>query len=255
MNVQDVLDLIEKVAPSALADEWDNVGLMCGKRKSKVTKVLLAVDITTDVLNEAISLGCDLILAHHPFLFSKLSVIDDKDVKSRQIIELLENKISVISAHTNADSADGGMNDYLANLLGLKDVKTTAFSKYMRVGKLAQDSTVEKFTTVVKEKLKLPFVLVVGDKNAPVKRVAVSTGGADVDEMIAAKKKYDVIVTGEFNYHKALDISEEGVNAIVCQHYSSELLFTWWMEEILLKNMPELDVLISNSQKEPFQLL
>jgi len=264
LQVQDLCDLLEKVAPLSKADEWDNVGLLCGRRNASVSKILLCVDVTTEVIEEAIQLGCQLIVAHHPFLMYKTNRIDAQDFKSDQILTLAEHKIAVISAHTNADSVEGGMNDYLAKLLGLTDVVVTDHSRYLRVGSLPTylrvgslptQTVVGSFANIVKQKLVLKTAIVCGDLEKRVKRVGVYTGGVSVPELIKAKELFDVVVTGEFNYHKALDLKEEGVTAILCGHFSSELLFTWWFKEILEREMPGLEVCISERQKEPFVYL
>jgi len=255
VKIQDILDLIERVAPAANADEWDNVGLMCGRRNAKVTKVLLCVDVTTDVIAEAIDTGCDLIVAHHPFLFEKINLIDDRNAKGRQILTLAEHKIAVISAHTNADSATGGMNDYLAGLLSLQDINTTEFSRYLRVGTLATPLSVAELAQTVKTKLSLKNTFVLGNLTDLVARVGVYTGGASVDELIAAKSVFDVVVTGEFGYHKAIDLKEEGVRAILCGHFGSELLFCWWLKDILARALPTLDVSVAERQGEPLTVV
>lgn len=252
IKVQNVCELLEKTAPASRADDWDNVGLLCGRRNAIVKKVLLCVDVTTDVINEAIETSCDMIVSHHPFIMEKINRIDDKDVKSNQILSLAENKISVIAAHTNADSVEGGMNDYLANMLGLKDTTATEHSIYLRVGMLTHKMDVKSLVSIVKEKLMLKTAIVCGDLEKVVTRVGIYTGGAFVQELVAAKDIFDVVITGEFNYHKALDLKEEGVSAILCGHFGSELLFTWWFKEILNRELPELEVCISKTQKEPF---
>jgi len=255
MKIQDILDLIEKVAPAANADEWDNVGLMCGRRNAKVTRALLCVDVTTDVIQEAVDKGCQVIVAHHPFLMEKFNLIDDLNVKGRQILTLTEHKIAVISAHTNADSSDSGMNDYLAKLLELDLPATSEHSRYLRIGTLATPTSVSELAQTIKAKLSLKNTFVLGNLTDVVARVGVYTGGVSVAELIAAKELFDIVVTGEFGYHKAIDLKEEGVRAILCGHYGSELLFTWWLREILEREMPELEVLIAERQGEPLTVV
>ena len=264
LKVENVCCLIERIAPAKFAAEWDNVGLLCGRRNANVSKVLLCVDVTTEVIDEAINNGCELIVSHHPFLMTKINSIEDSDFKSRQILTLAENKIAVIAAHTNADAVDGGMNDYLAKLLGVVDVKTTDFSIYLRVGKLGESNhsagtqanrgaiSVKSLVELVKKRLSLETAIVCGDLNKMVSRIGFYTGGVDAKELIAAKELFDVVITGEFSYHKALDLKEEGITAVLCGHFGSELLFTWWFKEILNRENPNLKVFISETQKEPF---
>jgi len=254
MKIQDILNLLEKVAPSACAEDWDNVGLLCGRRNAAVNRVLLCVDVTTDVINEAIEEECQAIIAHHPFLFDKISLIDDSDVKGRHILTLAEHKIAVIAAHTNADSVAGGMNDYLASLLGLKDVTTSEGSKYLRVGILPNSLNMSSLSKYVKEILSLKNAFMLGEPSATVSRVGVYTGASFVKELIDLKDLYDVVVTGEVKYHNALELKDEGIKAILCGHFGSELLFTWWFSDIIKSELPEIEVLIAKNQGEPLQV-
>ncbi len=119
MNVGEILNYINEIAPFAYAEEWDNAGLMAGSRTAEVRRILLCLDITSAVVEEAVGKKADLIISHHPFLFSKLNRLDLDTVKGRQIDVLIRSGISVISAHTNLDVAQGGVNDTLAEILGL----------------------------------------------------------------------------------------------------------------------------------------
>lgn len=123
LTLKDVIGQLEVLAPRSLAEKWDHVGLMVGSKNSKVEKILCALDLTDTVLHEAINEGIDCIVTHHPFLFKPLANIDLESEKGRMIAKLIKYNIAVYSMHTNYDIAEGGLNDYLAQLIGLQDVK------------------------------------------------------------------------------------------------------------------------------------
>ena len=122
MKVKEIAELIEKVATLDYAFSWDNVGLMVGDFESDVSKVMLTLDVTPDVVQQAIENRCSLIISHHPFIFEGVKSIDFSKSHGKMIKDIIENNISVYSCHTNMDSADGGINTYLAEKFGLEDV-------------------------------------------------------------------------------------------------------------------------------------
>ena len=118
-TVQDILQLMEGFAPYALAESWDNVGLMAGDRSQPVERVLCALDATGDVIAEAIETGAQLVVAHHPLIFTSIKAVTEDDAAGRALRRAIKNDIAVICMHTNADCAEGGVNDALAAALGV----------------------------------------------------------------------------------------------------------------------------------------
>ncbi|MCX8130634.1 MAG: Nif3-like dinuclear metal center hexameric protein [Clostridia bacterium] len=123
IKCKDIVSFLEKLAPPDLAEDWDNVGLILGSSRQVVEKVLVCLDVTDKVAEEAVSNGIDLIVSHHPLIFKEMKRITEDDFKGKLIYNLIKNNISVYSAHTNLDVADGGINECLAEIIGLREVK------------------------------------------------------------------------------------------------------------------------------------
>lgn len=135
--VKDLIRHLESLAPSALAEKWDNVGLMVGSKKACIHKVLCALDITEEVIQEAIKENVDCIVTHHPFLFAPLKQIDYDTAKGRMLRLVIKENITVYSMHTNLDIAQGGINDVLARLFELQDIKPLQITEEIKLCKLA----------------------------------------------------------------------------------------------------------------------
>ena len=118
-KVKDIAEYIESLAPKTLAEPWDNVGLMVGDMDSNVESVYVTLDVTSENIEEAVNCGADLIVSHHPLIFTSINRVIEQDVTGSIVRSLIKNDISVYSAHTNFDIADGGMNDILCDKLGL----------------------------------------------------------------------------------------------------------------------------------------
>lgn len=120
MQKEKLIRFLEKFAPKNLAEDWDNVGFLLGKREGEVKRVYLCLDVDSFAVKTAIEEGCDFILSHHPFIFKGLKSVTEENVQGKKIISLIENKISVFSMHTNFDSVEKGMADLVAEKLGWK---------------------------------------------------------------------------------------------------------------------------------------
>ena len=132
MTVQDILAMIDAVAPFETQEEWDNCGLLVGSPRQEVSGILFALDVTEPVIDEAIRLGASLIITHHPLMFSPVRRITDEDYEGRLITRMLANRLSMISAHTNLDRAPDGISDVLAALCGLSDIEAGCDGKLLR---------------------------------------------------------------------------------------------------------------------------
>lgn len=252
-NVKDILDYVEELAPTALAEPWDNVGLLIGDSEKPVKKVFLTLDVCEATLNEALEVGADLIVTHHPFVFSGMKRILQSDIKGSQIMRLISNGISVISEHTNEDCADNGLNVYLAKVLGVDNVQTFEDTTFLRVGELNDSMNCEDFATVVKDRLNIGTIRTTNVDMKTIKKVAVFTGKVDLDEVLAHKGDFDVLVCGELGYHSALTLADENVLAFECGHYGSENIFRQMMKEILTYKFPELEICVSECDSDPYK--
>ncbi|WP_040286629.1 Nif3-like dinuclear metal center hexameric protein [Sporosarcina koreensis] len=213
VNGHEIIQLFESWSPRRLAMEGDPVGLHIGRLNRRVEKVLVTLDVNEQVVEEAIGRGAALILAHHPPLFRPAKHIWTDTPQGRMIELCLKNDISVYTAHTNLDIAIGGVNDLLAQKLGLADLEilqkteegTGEAMGLGRVGKLPDNMTLREFAEHVKECLDVPMVRVVGDTERTVRKVGVL--GGDGNKYIHAAKRAgsDVLVTGDMYYHTAQD--------------------------------------------------
>ena len=221
-TVNDLVELLEELMPSNLAEDWDNVGLMLGRKGKTVKKILLALDLSKEVVEQAVAQKIDLIVTHHPAIFKKLKRVVDNDWQQDLLLTLAENGIAVYSAHTNLDCVSTGVNDVLAKLLKLEDIEILDDSNGLgRIGVVEEASLVE-YAQVVKSALKADYV-VVGDAGKKVNKVAVCGGaGSDLIDLALAKGA-DTLVTGDVKCHSAQQAVFSGLNIIDAGHQPTEL--------------------------------
>ena len=205
MLVADLLAVIEARAPAALAEEWDNVGLMVGRRERPVRRVLVALDLRAAVLDEAADAGCDTVLTHHPPIFPALAAVTGE--AAPLVLRAAERRIVVIAAHTNLDSARGGLNDIMADVLGISEtvaLRPADADPGAGLGRAgtAATGTLGELARRVADNFPGP-VAHTGDPDTPITRVACCTGsGASLigDAAAAGAQAY---VTGDLKYHDA----------------------------------------------------
>lgn len=226
------MELMETIAPKYLAENWDNVGLQVGDEEKEVKKILVALDVTMEVIEEAIEKKVDLIVTHHPFLlFQKIETITKQDILGMKIYALIEHKIAVCSAHTNLDIVKGGINDILAEKIGLTDCAVLEITNNStqdgigRIGNLKEAISFEAFVKQLKELFEINETNIghfVGKKEKQIQRVAVC-GGSGVSFMQEANRKgADVLVTGDLKFHEAQTALDLGLCIADITHYASE---------------------------------
>lgn len=243
VKINSIIKMMEKIAPVMLAENWDNVGLMVGEKNSEAERVLVALDGIDGVIEEAIDKNCQMIITHHPLIFKPIKNITSESALGRRIIKLIKNNIALYSAHTNLDIADGGTNDVLANMLGLKNVENLCPPVFenMGLGKtgvLDKEVSFGKFIDDVKIALNLDNVVVCGDKNKIIKKVGVGTGACSDYEYLKRAKDCgcDAYVTGDVGYHDAQNAFDLDICLIDAGHYGTEVIV---VEEII-KRLEEL---------------
>ena len=218
MTVQDILSMINAVAPFDTAEEWDNCGLLVGSPRREVTGILFALDVTDPVIDEAVHLGASLIITHHPLMFSPVRRITDEDCEGRLISRLLENRLSLIAAHTNLDRAPDGINDVLAALCGLSDISGHDF---FRSGTLNLPVSVHEYADQLAESLST-VVRVYGSSERMLNRVGLSSGSGGDSWTDASAACCDAFVTGEIHHHVALAAVDAGLVIFECGHFATE---------------------------------
>ena len=237
MKIFDVCAEIESYAPLNLAEDFDNVGLIVGNSGEDVTSVVLTLDVDMEVAQEAKELGANLIVSHHPLIFEPVNQINNSSPIGRLLLYLIENRIAVYSAHTNLDSAKGGLNDILAGIAGLEDcVPLTGENEESglgRIGKAQAGTTVEILAKRLKAVLGLPYIRFTGDGQREVVRVALCTGSGGSLVKDAIKNSAQVYITGDMKYHGVREAVDSGLNIIELGHYDSEITATRLFEKIL----------------------
>ena len=227
VKCRDIMWMMEDMAPAKYAEQWDNPGLNIGDPDADINKILVALDATENVIDEAIAKGADMIITHHPLLFHAVKKINYNMPDGRKIMKLIKNNINHFAAHTNLDAAKGGTNDRLADIIGLKDISVLSEGQFDeigigRVGIIDGDTTMGMLAVRIKEGLGLDAVRVTGNLSRKVKKVALCTGaGAEfIDD--AVKAKCDVYVTSDIKYHEAMDAVDKDICLIDATNYATE---------------------------------
>ncbi len=221
MTNRDIFDYLCELAPLELQLGFDNAGFLVGNKDAHVKRVLLSLDVTDDVIEEAIRIGAELIVSHHPLIWTPLKTLTMDDLTSRKLIRLVRHDISVISMHTNLDITEGGVNDVLISLLGAKCTGSLDSDNCGRVGELEEEVGLEDFLKRCKRALSVNGLRYV-DGGRGVKRLAVM-GGAGADAMhCAIEKGCDTYVTADIKYHQFLEAKELGLNLIDADHFCTE---------------------------------
>lgn len=256
-TVHDILTHLETLAPSHMKMDWDNVGLLCGSRRTAVTKVLVALDPFEGVCREAKDFGAELILTHHPLIFQPVKAVTDETSLGRAIQLLCENHISAINAHTNLDCAPGGVNDRLAAVLGLQNltvIDPMGTDEHGRQWGLLRQGTVKEqsladFLHTVKSSLHCEGLRYV-DGGKPVHRVAVGGGACAGELQDAVKAGCDTFVTSDIKYNQFWDAQDLGLNLIDAGHFYTENPITAFLAEEIAATFPDLEVKISETHAD-----
>ena len=246
-TVREIESFLYGWAPRELAESWDNVGLLVGDPEATVERVLVALDITPQVAEEALERGCQLIVAHHPVMncaWHPVQTVRADDRQGRTLTALLRGGVASICMHTNLDAAEGGVNDILAEKLGLTQPEMLTEEKIGRIGTLKCEIPLVEFTHSVIELLGCNGLRYV-DAGRPVHRVAVGGGacGCYIPQAIAAG--CDTFVTSDLKYNDFLDT--EGLNLIDAGHFPTENVVCPALRDRLAEAFPAVDVLCSTS--------
>lgn len=257
IRAKDIVRAIEGAASLELAYSWDNSGFLCGDIEKKVRKVYITLDVNKYTVDEAVKAGADMIVSHHPIMFGGIKQIQYEKPQGYIIKQLIENNIALYAAHTSMDTANGGINDMLAEKLSVTDTdiieKNDKYPKcgLGRIGKVKR-TTLREFALHVKYALKTPFVRVCGNLDSVVECVAV--GGGACDDIIpeALAMGADVMVTADMKYHISMDSVESGICVIDAGHFPTEV----FVIDIFGKCLENVDVeIIKSTQKDVFRVI
>ena len=263
MLCKEIIQVIENAYPKSCAMQWDNVGLLVGRQEKEVKRIYVALDLTDDVLEAAIRLKADMIVTHHPLIFSAMKKITDEDFIGRRIIRMIQNDISCYAMHTNYDVM--GMADLAGNLLGMSDpqiLEVTCMDNPVdhspkgigKVADLLHAVSLEQYCACIKETFHLEHVKVFGDLNSEIQRTAISPGAGKSMIDAAVLAGADVLVTGDIDHHSGIDAVARGLAVIDAGHYGLEHIFIRDLAGYLRENTHNIEI-IETELCHPFQIV
>lgn len=262
VSVKDIINEIESIAPKFLKESYDNVGLMVGYEDKEIHRVLLALDCTKDVINEAKKNKSDLIITHHPLLFKSPKNIIKGDLVGEKIIDLIKEDICLYSCHTNLDSAKNGINETIVRMLGFEcngiiepsELKDHEEEGIGRIAKLDKAMPLQEVIEVVKEKLNIKHMRVVRGRKE-VQNIAIINGSGQDLFYKAKKMGVDCIISGDTTYHFASDFKEMGISIIDAGHFSTEWLVFVKTLEFLKDKFPNVQFINSSRCSDPYEFI
>lgn len=266
-TVADIVRILETLASPSLAETWDNVGLQVGDPRRTVTTVWTALDPTPRVIRAACDSRVDLLVTHHPLIFRALKRIDGATAQGASILDAVIHGLAIYAMHTNFDAAAGGLNDVLAERIGLKRVEPLGVeagalpgaSGIGRVGRIAPGLTVRALAQVVKRKLLIDRVRVVGDPGKRIERVALVAGSGGSLLSLFLQSRAELFVTGDLRYHDAREIEAAGKAAIDIGHFHSEQIMAEdvavRLQRRLQRRRPPVHVEACTLENDPFLFL
>ena len=266
MKLKEILGALEEYAPLALQDGYDNAGLQIGLAEdADITGALLCLEVTEDIVNEAVLRGCNLIVSHHPILFRPVKSINSDDYIGRTILTAIRNNIAIYSAHTNLDVALGGVNFKIAEKLGLKDIEFLSPKEYVVNGKtikagegviatLSTPTSKRAFMENVKEVFRLRSLRVNNADKRTISRVAICGGSGSFLIPTAVEKGVDAFITGEIGYHHFFGYDNE-ILLMEIGHYESEQYTIDLLRDIVTRFAPTLYVCKAETNTNPINYL
>jgi len=242
ITVQHVAEVMNRIAPRQLAEDWDNPGLLVGSFNSEVEKIFVSLDVTDEVINAAVNFGANLIIAHHPLIFRSVKNFRTDLPLGKKLETLIKNDIAVFAAHTNLDSVQGGVNDVLAEKLRLVEVKMFGDEEISlgRIGKLPEKMTAKNFALHVKKSLNCESVRLVDAGDFQIEKVGLCSGaGSDI---ISKAKFYgaQAFVTGDLKYHEAQSAIENKIHVVDAGHFATEFPIVHALAKILATEFEKL---------------
>jgi len=271
-TVADIIEVMGAIAPTRLAEAWDNVGLQVGQKDWPVKKIWIALDPSPDVVSAACQKNIDLLITHHPLIFKPLRSIDFNSATGNSIRLAAQNQLALFAAHTNFDSAAGGLNDTLAQRIGLANLKTLdksgdsgdiyplqATNKEWglgRIGELAKSQDLRSFALDIKKTLGLASVKVAGDLSLTITRAAVCTGSGSSLMKVFLASGAQAFISGDLHYHDAKEVQTAKRGLIDIGHFASEHLIIEVLAQRLSRLLTDKDFNVTVAayrlEKDPF---
>lgn len=260
-DLKTIINIIDRTSPFSLAEDWDNSGIQVNSGSRLINRILVALDPTIEAVKKAVSVNAELLLTHHPLIFRKLSCIDTDEYPGDVIKESIKNDISIVSFHTNLDSAATGLNHILAEKLGLENIEVLqqkdgpfADSGLGRIGDLPEEENFFDLAARIKEIFNISGLKVSGPGDRLIKRAAVVGGSGGDMIKAAAEKGADLLITGDISHHDALTAGSCNINIIDAGHFNTEKTalnaYTHKLEEVFKDHDMDIDITIEIFDEE-----
>jgi len=264
MKIASLNSYLSEVFPPSLQESFDNTGEQILFHEDDIRGIYISLDLDNEVIADALSLGCNLIVSHHPFIFRAVKSVKTDNFKSAQLVELISNRVSVYSMHTNMDRL---MATYLSNFLGYGGGEILfptgevngEPTGYGSLVELPQEVKLKDVLENTKGKLSLDFITYAGDLNKEISTIAFfnGSGGSQIEKIIEARRP-DCIITGDVGYHNVKSAIDSGVAVIDAGHFGTEIVFKQKIYEIITERLnnlkEEVTVVISDVEKNPFKV-
>lgn len=244
MRICELIEKLNEKYPFDLQEEWDNSGLQIGNPENELKGVVLSLDLEEETVDKAIGNDANLIITHHPYLFSPTNSIDFRDSFYNRLQKCIKNDITVYAFHTNLDIAEGGVNDNLANILGLRDVRSLEIGKELGLGRYGniERTGAANFLKFVKEELDAENIIGYGNIDREIEKIAVCGGAGSSLIEDAISLSCDLMITGDVKYHEAMDLSNKGIIIADVGHFASENHIIYKLEDEIRK-MTDVEIL------------
>ena len=262
-TIGDIANVLEIFAPTSLAEDWDNVGLLVGDPSWTARRIMTCLTVTPTTVAEALERQADLIVSHHPLPFQAIKTVTSTTTVGKMLLDLIGARIGIYSPHTAFDSAPAGINQHLAIGLGLQQIQPLvpmagSEDKELgsgRIGDLTGQLTLREMAQKVKDFLGIESVLVVGNDDQIVSRVSIAcgSGGSFLPKALAAQA--DCLVTGETNLHTCLEAEAKGVGVILPGHFASERFALHSLADYLSEQFSDIETWASTTERDPLRSL
>ncbi len=257
IQVKDIAKVMELLAPPKLAEDYDNVGLLIGSYDKAVKNVLVGLELTDAMLEEAIKIDCHMIIVHHPLIFKPIMSIVDNEPISNRIMQLIKHDISLYVSHTNLDKTIGGLNDYVARRLDIQvtNIINGELIPNIRIGNIEKQRLID-FIKTIKVTLDLEYINFCGDNNKLISKVGICTGSGMNFYGEAIKAGVDVFITGDMKYHDAVYANDMRTPIIDVTHFGSEVIVSELFYDTLKRVFKDkINIHMTKAYKSPIKTI
>ncbi len=260
MSVESVCDILRQLAPLPTAEPWDNVGLLLGRPDRVVSRLMTCLTLTPVVAHEAIAKNAQMIVTHHPVLFRATQKITGDTIEGRLLLDLIEARIAVYSPHTAFDNAECGINQWLAELLGLNAIEPLrpfqlgVSGGYGRMGIFAESHSKREFLEKLAAVVGAEYLEVAWHGADRVHRVGLACGSAAEYLADALQAECDTFVTGEAGFHSAVECQSRTCNLVLTGHFCSERPAVVRLASVLSGHLSCVECFASTEDRDPLEL-